>query len=421
MGFSAKLTPAAVDEIRKDPDVDFVEPVVRGRTTSVQSSPPNWGLDRIDQYLYSPPDNSYTYTKTGTGVHAYILDTGIHYGDPEFGGRAIFGTDYVTPSSGGADCDTVKQHGSMVAGIVGSASYGVAKGVTLVSVRIANCVSHPVDSDVAIQAINWVTNNAVKPAVASVSSEWGVGAFFGPPYALNNAIEASIASGITWVVASGNDSTDACETVPGGTLNAISVSASTASDTRWPLSNAGYCVDIWAPGDNITSTGLYTGVAHTNGGTSIAAPFVAGAAALYLEANPLASPLQVRAALVNAAYPYAILNPSLYSWATTGKLLNIEPFYSNPGGMTVRITGKGSIKPSQTCTWRASVQGASGAVEYHWFFDGGDLGIMPADSIVTVIPNSGNLSVQVTRLGGSQYGTASKAISVQTSGSYCTT
>jgi hypothetical protein len=421
LGFSATLTPAAVEEIRKQPDVDFIEPVVRGKTATVQAAPVNWGLDRLDQYQYWSPDHSYTYVRTGAGVRAYLLDSGINYANPEYGGRAIFGADFVTVGGDGSDCDVVKQHGSMVAGIVGSTTYGVAKGVTLVSVKIANCSSVPVESDVAVQAINWVTAHAVKPAVANISSEWGVGALFGPPYAINNAIQTSISSGVVWVVASGNDNGNTCETVPGGSANAITVGASTASDYRWPGTNVGYCLDIWAPGENITSTGRVSGTTNTNSGTSIAAPFVTGVAALYLEGNTLATPAQVATAINIAGYPYAIANPSINGWSTTARMVNIEPFYPSPGALTVSITGKSSVKPNQTCTWRASVQGASGTVEYRWFFAGGDMGVSLADSIVTMLPNSGTLSVQVTRLGGSQYGTASKAITVQSTGSLCAT
>lgn len=416
-GFAATLSDSALATTRRSPDVLWVEPVMRGyRTASAQSPVGNWGLDRIDQ-LISQMDNTFTYGVTGAGVRIYHIDSGIHYSDPEFGGRAVVGKDFVTAAGDASDCDTIKAgHGTATAGIVGSATYGVAKGVTLVSVKVVDCQDHVVDSDVLIEAIDWVTANAIHPAVVnySISGPWS--------YAKNLAVTNSVNSGITWVVAAGNNNNDACNYSPGSAASAITVAASTSSDTRWDGTNTGWCVDIYAPGAGLFTTSLWTGVPTFNSGTSLAAPFVAGAAALYLEGHPTASASEVGNAIVSAAYSYAIVNPSNGFCCTTPKLLNIQWLYPNPGSLSVSISGKSSIKPNQTCTWRAQVQGASGTLQYRWKFNGMDLALAgEVDSLRTEIPSSGSLSVEVSTLGGTSLGTASKVITVASNGNTCVT
>jgi subtilisin family serine protease len=413
-GFSATLSREAIDSIRELPEIAFIEPVTRGgdATGSVQSPVGNWGLDRIDQLvlLYN---NAFIRGWTGAGVHEYHIDSGIHYSDPEFGGRAILGKDFVTEGGDASDCDSIKAgHGTATAGIVGSSTFGVAKGVTLVSVKVVDCLDHVVDSDVLIDAFEWVTEHAILPAVANYS--------ISGPYdpAKNIAVYNSIAAGITWVVAAGNLNEDSCDKSPGSVVPALTVGASMRNDRKLPLSNTGSCVDLYAPGDSIFTTSLITNQPTMNGGTSYATPFVTGAAALYLEAHPTATPAEVHSAIKSAAYPYIVWDVG----NTTQRLLNIEAMFPNPFSLTVSITGKSSIKPDQYCTWHTSVQGGAGQLEYRWKFNNQDFDLFFAtDSVRTMISITGTLGVEVTDSGGAYRGTASKSITVSSGGATCVT
>ena len=293
-GFSAELSPEAVAALRADPDVDFIEPdqIVRASTIEVNAT---WGLDRIDQHSL-PLSATYTYTSTGAGVTAYIIDTGILTSHSEFGGRASGGFDAVTAGGSAADCNG---HGTHVAGTVGGAQYGVAKGVSLVAVRVLNCGGSGSTSGV-IAGIDWVTANHVSPAVANMSLGGGAST------ALDNAVANSIAGGVTYAIAAGNGNfsgiaQDACKSSPARVASAITVSATSSSDTKASWANFGSCVDIFAPGVSITSS-WYTSNTATNtiSGTSMATPHVTGVAALYLQSHAGSTPQQVRDALVQS-------------------------------------------------------------------------------------------------------------------------
>lgn len=292
-GFAAKLSEAEASRLARDPRVAFVEQdqVVTLETTQTGAT---WGLDRIDQRA-RPLSGTFSYTSTGSGVKAYIIDTGIRFAHTEFGGRASSGFDAV---DGGA-ADDCNGHGTHVAGTVGGANYGVAKGVTLVGVRVLDCAGSGSTSGV-IAGIDWVTSNhtGTLPAVANMSLGGGAST------ALDNAVSASIADGVTYAVAAGNSNRDACRTSPARTPNAITVGATTSTDARASYSNYGSCLDIFAPGSSITSS-WYTSNTATNtiSGTSMASPHVAGVAALYLGVNNSASPAAVRNALVANATP----------------------------------------------------------------------------------------------------------------------
>jgi subtilisin family serine protease len=287
-GFSATMDAAAAQRVAADPDVERVEPVVKYRKQDTQTSP-TWGLDRIDEYSL-PLDRAYTYPGKADTVHAYVVDSGIRASHAEFQGRVGNGADFVDYDGNPDDCDG---HGTHVAGTIGGATYGVAKGVRLHSVRVLDCYGDG-STDGIIAGIDWVTANAIRPAVVNLSFS-GAGGTAGS-LVIDTAITASILTGLTYTVAAGNDGADACRYSPGDVPGAITVGATDPIDYVTPSSNAGGCVDIFAPGVDITSANLRGG-AVTRSGTSMSAPHVAGAAALLLAGNPLLSPSQVAARL----------------------------------------------------------------------------------------------------------------------------
>jgi aqualysin 1 len=298
-GFAATLPASAVRLLTRDPRVAFIE-ADRRISLSATQSPVTWGLDRIDQRNL-PLSNSYTYNFDGTGVKAYIIDTGIRFSHNEFGGQAVSGFDAID----GGSADDCNGHGTHVAGTVGGTTYGVAKNVQLVGVRVLNCSGSGSNSQV-IAGIDWVTGNhaAGQPAVANMSLGGGAST------ALDNAVNNSINDGVTYAIAAGNSNANACNYSPARVANAITVGATTSTDARSSFSNFGTCLDIFAPGSSITSA-WYTSNTATNtiSGTSMATPHVAGAAALYLDENNSASPATVRNALVNSATQGVVTNP----------------------------------------------------------------------------------------------------------------
>lgn len=287
-GFSARLAPQAVEALRRNPNVAFIEEDQEVSLTATQTNA-TWGLDRIDQ-RDRPLNGTYVYNLTGAGVHAYIIDTGIRTSHNDFSGRATAVFDAF--GGNGQDCNG---HGTHVAGTVGGETWGVAKDVYLHAVRVLNCQGNGTTSGV-IAGVDWVTANHIKPAVANMSLGGGIST------ALDNAVRNSIAAGVTYVVAAGNEGVNACNGSPSRVAEALTVGSSTSSDTRSSFSNYGSCLDLFAPGSSITSA-WYTSNTATNtiSGTSMAAPHVAGVAALYLQANPNAAPAQVSAAIVNNA------------------------------------------------------------------------------------------------------------------------
>ncbi len=285
-GFVAELDPAAAAELAADPRVESVERDLPVSILATQSGAP-WGLDRIDQR--SGTDGSYTYETTASNVTAYIIDTGILTSHADFGGRATNGFDAF--GGNGQDCDG---HGTHVAGTVGGSTYGVAKGVRLVGVRVLDCNGSGFTSGV-IAGVDWVTANASGASVANMSLGGGASS------ALDAAVRNSIASGVTYAVAAGNENRDACQGSPARTAEALTVGATDTADRRASFSNYGSCVDLFAPGVGIRSA-WYTSTTATASisGTSMASPHVAGAAALFLAANPGASPAEVSAGVLAA-------------------------------------------------------------------------------------------------------------------------
>jgi subtilisin family serine protease len=269
---------------------------------------PSWGLDRIDQRSL-PLNNTYSYSGTGAKVHIYIEDSGILYTHEDFGGRAKLGIDTVGDGQKGNDCDG---HGTMVAGIAAGKKYGVAKSAALISVRVFDCRGWTDWSDI-LKGIDWITANAKKPAVANLSLGGG------PNAVVDAAIEKSIASGVTYVVAAGNDNRDACKGTPERIPAVLSVAAVDKTDKRASSSQWGTCVDLFAPGVAVDSDGIGSNTAtRLGGGTSAASPFVAGSAAVYLGEHPTATPAQVMAAIVGSATPNVVKDPGT---GTPNKLL----------------------------------------------------------------------------------------------------
>jgi subtilisin family serine protease len=300
-GFAGSISDAARAGLLRDGRVARIEQdgVV---TTQATQTGATWGLDRTDQRAL-PLSTTYTYVRTGAGVTAYIIDTGIRFAHSEFGGRATSGYDAVDGGSAD-DCDG---HGTHVAGTVGGSTYGVAKGVKLVAVRVLDCSGSGSWSGV-IAGMDWVAANRVKPAVANMSLGGGVSA------TVDAALTRLIGAGVTVSVSAGNGNRggraqDACNYSPARVPAAITVGATDRSDTKTSWSNYGTCVDIFAAGYQITSAWTTNNTAtNTISGTSMAAPHVAGVAALYLQSNPGAAPANVTSALVANATTGVVKN-----------------------------------------------------------------------------------------------------------------
>ena len=287
------------ESLSNDSRVLFVEEDAEIWPSVTAQSAPDWGLDRIDQTSL-PLNASFVYAGDGAGVNAYILDSGINPYHNDFGGRASVAFDALTDGRNGIDC---RGHGTHVAGIIGSSVHGVAKGVNLRGVRVLPCAGSGQISDL-LAGVEWVTANRILPAVANISINAS-----GLSTAMTNSISNSINSGITYVVSAGNFNADACAHSPGNISSALVIGATTASDNRAGYSNLGPCIDVWAPGNSITSTDFETNNgARVMSGTSMASPMVAGTAALYLQNNPTASPSTVQNAIKNNAMPNVVTN-----------------------------------------------------------------------------------------------------------------
>lgn len=303
-GFSVRMSEERAAKLANDPRVEYVEEDGVVKLVATQLNAP-WGLDRIDQ-RNRPTDGRYVYNATGTGVKAYIIDTGVRATHTDFGGRVISGFDAIGDGFG---TDDPNGHGTHVAGTVGGSNWGVAKNVTIVAVRVLDAAGFGTNASV-VAGVDFVTANhqAGQPAVANMSLGGGSST------AIDNAVANSINDGVTYAVAAGNDNVNACNTSPARVPNAITVGATANNDARSQFtppfaSNFGPCLDIFAPGSNIQSAWNRSDTdSNTISGTSMATPHVAGVAALYLEKNPNASPSNVASAIINGATPNVVTN-----------------------------------------------------------------------------------------------------------------
>jgi subtilisin family serine protease len=390
-GFSASLPDAAVAALQRHPQVAYIEQDQPMHAISTTQTNATWGIDRVDQRDL-PLSTTYTYANTGAGVRAYILDTGIRYSHVEFGGRATFGFDAF--GGNGSDCNG---HGTHVAGTVGGTIYGVAKGVSLVAVRVLDCNGSGTTAGV-IAGVDWVTANHVKPAVANMSLGGGASS------TLDNAVANSIAAGVSYGLAAGNGDflgrpANACNSSPARVAAGITVGSTTSSDAESSFSNYGTCVDILAPGSSITSAWYQNDTQlATISGTSMATPHVVGAAALYLATNGTATPSQVSNALTsNASLNKISLHSSSSSNGTPNRLL-YTGFIGGGGGTPGNLPPVAAFTYScsgLTCQFTDASTDSDGTIASRsWTF--GDGGTSTATNPSRTYASSGTYTVTLT-------------------------
>jgi subtilisin family serine protease len=404
-GFSVRVSEQGARRIAADPRVAYVEQDGVVHALGSQAAPP-WGLDRIDQRDL-PLNQTYNYNATGSGVRAYIIDTGIRTTHADFGGRASSGYDAI--DGGGAD--DCNGHGTHVAGTVGGSTYGVAKQVSLVAVRVLDCNGSGSNAQV-IAGVDWVRNNAIKPAVANMSLGGGTNT------ALDTAVRNAINSGVTFGIAAGNGNIlgfaqDACSTSPARVAEAITVGATGTNDAKASFSNYGTCLDIFAPGvDTLSSWNTSDSATNTISGTSMATPHVVGVAATYLQQFPNAAPSAVASALTTNASSGKVGSPGSGS---PNRLL-YSAFVGGGGGNNPPVANFTSSCTGLACNFTDSSTDSDGTIASRsWNF--GDGGTSTATNPPHTYTASGtyNVTLTVTDNGGAT-GSTSKTVTVSSGG-----
>lgn len=350
IGFAARMAREDAEALSRDPRVLRVEEDGRVAANLTQQPAP-WGLDRIDQPTL-PLGGDYRYEGDGSGARVYVIDTGVLIEHQDFGGRASAGFSAIDDGRGSTDCNG---HGTHVAGTAAGSRYGVAKGAQVVAVRVLGCDGSGTIAGV-IAGVDWVTANAVLPAVANMSLGGGASP------SLDQAVARSIESGVVYAVAAGNDNADACGSSPASTRAAITVGASARDDSRAWFSNYGPCVDLFAPGLDIVAP-WYTSPVDTAtiSGTSMATPHVAGAIARYLAANPSADPAAVRDTLVENGAFGRLTDPGVGSPNVLLQAGFIDPAGDNQSPEVVLVAPNDGQTLAGTTTLRATGSDDRGA------------------------------------------------------------